>query len=91
MILGRTAAGINKAEDAGRTDTQIGSTDVLRRIFPTVLASFLQFRGWIRLGTLCGRSSVTFSLRQCAPNDTPCARLPRAPRKADLIQEILTA
>ena len=63
MTLWRTTAGINKAEDAGRAgrkDAQIGSADALRRIFPTALASYLQFRGWIRQETLCDRSSVTF-------------------------------
>ena len=42
------------------TNAQIGSADALRRIFPTALASYLQFRGWIRQETLCDRSSVTF-------------------------------
>ena len=31
MTLGRTTAGINKAEDAGRKDAQIGFVDALRR------------------------------------------------------------
>ena len=39
MILMRTAAGINKAEDAGRMDTQIGFVDELRRLLPTTMAS----------------------------------------------------
>ena len=63
MTLARTTMSINKAEDAGRAgrkDAQIGSADALRRIFPTALASYLQFRGWIRQETLCDRSSVTF-------------------------------
>ena len=66
MTLARTTTGINKAEDAGRMDSQIGFADTLRRIFPTALASYLQFRGWICRETLCGRSSVTIYLRQCA-------------------------
>ena len=65
MILGRTTTGINKAAGAGRKDAQIGFADTLRRIFPTALASYLQFRGWICRETLRGRSSVTIYLRQC--------------------------
>ena len=63
MILGRTNAGINKAEDAGRMDAQIMSAKALQRVFPTTVASYLQFRGWICQETLCDRSSVTFDLR----------------------------
>ena len=66
MILGRTTAGINKAEDAGTAHGQINSTGALQRVFPTRLTSYLQFRGWICQETLCGRSAVTFDLRQCA-------------------------
>ena len=47
MNLGRTTTGINKVEDAGRIDAQIGFSDALQRVFPTALASHLQFRGWI--------------------------------------------
>ena len=36
----RTNAGINKAEDAGRTDTQIGFADAMQRVFPPALASY---------------------------------------------------
>ena len=59
-------------------DAQIGFADALRRVFPTMVASYLPFRGWIRREILCGRSSVTFDLRQyghqcaqpliCSPN-----------------------
>ena len=42
----RTTAGINKAEEAGRMDAQISSTDALRRVLPTTVSSYLQFRGW---------------------------------------------
>ena len=49
-----------------RRDAPFGLADALRRIFLTVLASYLQFRGWIRQETLCDRSSATFDLRQCA-------------------------
>ena len=35
----RTNAGINKAEDAGRMDAQIGFVDVLWWIFPTALTN----------------------------------------------------
>ena len=38
MTLGRTNAGINKAEDAGRMDAQIGFVDALQRVFPTAVA-----------------------------------------------------
>ena len=47
-------------------DAQIGFAKALRWFLPTTLASYLQFRGWIRQDTLCDRSSVTFILRQCA-------------------------
>ena len=40
------------------TNAQIGSADALRRIFPTALASYLQFRGWIRQETRCNGMSV---------------------------------
>ena len=46
--IGRTNESINKAEDAGRIDAQIGIADALRRIFPTGLANHLQFHGWTR-------------------------------------------
>ena len=29
-------------------DTQIGFADALRRVFPTTVASYLEFRGWVR-------------------------------------------
>ena len=65
----RTTAGINKREDAGMIGTQIWFADALRRIFPTALASYLQFRGWICRETLCGRSLITIYLRQCVVSD----------------------
>ena len=33
----RTTAGINKAEDGGRMDTEIGFADALQRVFPTAV------------------------------------------------------
>ena len=48
MNIGRTTLGINKAEDAGRMDAQIGFADALRRIFPTTVASYLTFHGSVR-------------------------------------------
>ena len=48
----RTNVGINKVEDAGRKDAQIRSTDALRRVLPTRLSNYLQFRGCIRQETL---------------------------------------
>ena len=53
MTLGRTTTGINKAEDTGRMDAQIMSTDASQRVFPTTLANYLEFCGWIRQETLC--------------------------------------
>ena len=47
-------------------DALIGFADALQRIFPTTVASYLTFHGWIRQETLRNRSSVTFELRQCA-------------------------
>ena len=41
-------------------DAQIGFADALRRIFPTALASYLQFRGWIRRETLSDQMLLTF-------------------------------
>ena len=38
MTLGRSTAGINKAEDAGTAHEQIISTDALRRNFQMALA-----------------------------------------------------
>ena len=47
------------------TNVQIRFADALQRVFPTALASYLQFRDWIRQETLCDRSLVTFDVRQC--------------------------
>ena len=41
MTLGRTSAGINKAEDAGRMDAQIRSAKALQRVLPTGLTGYL--------------------------------------------------
>ena len=38
MTLARTATGINKTEDTGRKDVQIGFVDALRWVFPTTVA-----------------------------------------------------
>ena len=46
------------------TNAEIRFADALRRIFPTALASYLPFRGWIRQEPLCDQSSSTFHLRQ---------------------------
>ena len=70
----RTTAGINKAEDGGRMDTEIGFADALQRVFPTTVSSDLPFRGWICQETLCDGSPVTFDLRQCG---SPRARSTR--------------
>ena len=49
MTLVRSTVGINKAEDTGRMDAQIGFADASRRIFPTALASFSNFvAGFVR-------------------------------------------
>ena len=37
MTIGRITAGINKAEDAGRKDGQIGFVDALQRAFPATV------------------------------------------------------
>ena len=66
MNLGRTNAGINKAEDAGMMDALIGFGDALRRLLPTTVVSYLPFRGWICQETFCNGISVTFDLRQRA-------------------------
>ena len=67
MTFGRTAAGINKAEDIEGMDSQIGNDNLptrfaepLRRFSQATLSSHLQFHSWIRLETLCDRISVTF-------------------------------
>ena len=41
MTLERSKVGINKAEDAGRKDTQIMSAKALRRVLPTGLTGYL--------------------------------------------------
>ena len=57
MTIVRTNAGINKAEDAGRNDSQIGFADALQRVLPTDAGqTYVPFRGWIRQETLCDRS-----------------------------------
>ena len=42
MTIGRSTAGINKAEDAGEKDAQIGFDDALRRVFLATVASSLR-------------------------------------------------
>ena len=63
--------GINKAEDPGRIDPQIGFADALRRVFQTALPS-LDCRGWIDQETLCNRMSkhIFVAMR---PKKVPCA------------------
>ena len=39
MTLERSTAGINKAEEAGKMDAQIGFADALQLAFPTTVAS----------------------------------------------------
>ena len=41
-------------------DAQIGFADGLRRVFPTMVASYLPFRGWIRRETLSDQMLLTF-------------------------------
>ena len=41
-------------------DAQIGFADALRRVFPTMVASYLPFRGWIRRKTLSDPILLTF-------------------------------
>ena len=65
MNLMRTNESINKSEDAGTAHVKIRFSDALRRVLPTRLTSYLEFRGWICQETLCDRSSATFDLRQC--------------------------
>ena len=48
MTIGRTTAGINKAEDVGRMDAQIMSAKALQWVFPTTVASYLTFHGSVR-------------------------------------------
>ena len=48
------------------SNAQIRSTDALRRVLPTRLTSYLEFRGRICQETSCDRSSAAFDLRQCA-------------------------
>ena len=45
-------------------DAQIRFADVLRRVFPTTVASYLEFRGWIHQENLRNGISATFYLRQ---------------------------
>ena len=52
MTIARSTAGINKAEDAGRMDAQIGFADVLSESFRRRCPGHLAFRGWIRQETL---------------------------------------
>ena len=41
--IGRIAAGIDKAEDAGTAQGRISSTDALQRVFPTTVVSPANF------------------------------------------------
>ena len=45
MTLVRINESINKAEDAGRIDSQIGFADALRRLLPTTMASLSPISG----------------------------------------------
>ena len=69
MTLWRTTAGINKGESISARDAPIELADAFRLIFPTVLAIYLQFRGWVRQEAFCNGISVTFDLRQRARQD----------------------
>jgi hypothetical protein len=46
-------------------DAQIGFAKALRRVFPTMVASYLEFRGWIHQDARCNGLSVAVLLRQC--------------------------
>ena len=46
MTITRTNESINKAEDDGTAHGQIRSTDALRRVFPTTVASYLTSLAW---------------------------------------------
>ena len=49
MTLGRSTSGINKAEDDGRMDAQIGFADALRRAFPSTVPAISNFvAGYVR-------------------------------------------
>ena len=50
----------------GKVDHMGGSIVGLRRVLPTRLTSYFEFRGRICQETLYDRSSVAFDLRQCA-------------------------
>ena len=45
MTLGRSTAGINNMEVAGAAYVQVRSIDPLRRVLPTRLTSYTEFRG----------------------------------------------
>ena len=64
MTIGRTNESINGAEDAGTAHVKNRFSDALRRVLPTRLTSYLEFRGRICQETSCDRSSVTFDLSQ---------------------------
>ena len=51
MTIARTTAGINKCASTSMVLAQIGFADALRRVFPTTVASELQFRGWVHQET----------------------------------------
>ena len=69
MTIMRTEAGINKGKSISARDAPIELADAFRLIFPTVLAIYLQFRGWVRQEAFCNGISVTFDLRQRARQD----------------------
>ena len=48
MILMRSTASINKAENAGKMDAQIMSAKAMQWVFPTTVASYLTFHGSVR-------------------------------------------
>ena len=45
MTIARTNAGINNMEVAGAAYVQVRSIDPLRRVLPTRLTSYTEFRG----------------------------------------------
>ena len=52
-------------------NAQMGLAGTLRRVFPTTVASHLEFRGWVRQEVRSQRMSVIFDLRQCAGQRQP--------------------
>ena len=64
MTSVRSKSGINKTDGRHEGTRKSGSPMRCSEFLPTMVASYLEFRGWIRHDPRCNGTSVTFELSQ---------------------------